>query len=199
MKAFGWLRHFDEAFRLFDALPFDSRGLVVIAILLGVVAVAFQLEVPAANAPATHIKTVESSPSSADTEVSPATAGTENVAATVSLSGMLTLQDVCTEIEKQTGNKIIDYRDHLHQKTTNPSFKLEIKDAPFWQAVDALLDATNMTVYRYSGKEGLAIVDRSADELPRAAAPPTVDRFGSKSIASSPIANREQSGKARSK
>jgi hypothetical protein len=93
----------------------------------------------------------------------------ENAAATVSLSGMLTLEDVCTEIEKQTGNKIIDYRGHLQQKMTNPRFKLEIKNAPFWQAVDALLDSTHMTVYHYSGKDGLAIIDRPEDELPRRA------------------------------
>ncbi len=77
MKVFARFRHFGEAFRLFAALPFDLRGLVVIAILLAVVAVAFQLEAPAANAPAAQAKAVESSPSSVDTEASPATAGAE--------------------------------------------------------------------------------------------------------------------------
>jgi hypothetical protein len=91
----------------------------------------------------------------------------ENAASTVSLSGMLTLDDVCDEIEKQTGNKIIDYRSKLQQQATNPRFKLEIKNAPFWQAVDALLDSTHMTVYHYSGKDGLAIIDRPPEELPR--------------------------------
>ncbi|HZZ27752.1 MAG TPA: hypothetical protein VFE46_07055 [Pirellulales bacterium] len=94
-------------------------------------------------------------------------AAAENVAATVSLSGLLTLDDVCAEIERQTGNKITDYRGHVSQNITNPQFKLEIKNAPFWQAVDALLDSTKMTVYHYSGKDGLAIVNRAGDELPR--------------------------------
>jgi hypothetical protein len=138
----------------------------VIAILLAVVAVTFQLNAPAVDALSAQTKAVENSSVSADA-AAPATPAAENGAATVSLSGMLTLQDVCGEIEKQTGNKIIDYRAHLHQQANNPRFKLDIKDAPFWQAVDALLDATNMTVYRYSGKDGLAIVDRNADELPR--------------------------------
>ncbi len=133
----------------------------MIAILLAVVAVTFQLNAPMAGAIPAQTKTVENS-----SGVNANPAATENAAA-VSLSGMLTLQDVCAEIEKQTGNKIIDYRAHLQQPVTNPRFKLEIKDAPFWQAVDALLDATNMTVYRYSGKDALAIVDRSPDELPR--------------------------------
>src|SRR5205085_1585819 len=55
----------------------------------------------------------------------------------------------------------------LRQRPTNPQCKLEIKNGPFWRAVDALLDATQMTVYHFSGKEGLAIVDRDPQELPR--------------------------------
>ena len=85
----------------------------------------------------------------------------------VSLSGMLNLEEVSAEIEKQTGNKIIDYRKCFGQNVTNPQFKLEIKNAPFWQAMDAMLDSTNMSVYQYSGKDGLAIIDRPEDESPR--------------------------------
>jgi hypothetical protein len=109
---------------------------------------------------------VEADSSSADQTAAVSTPA-ENVAATVSLSGMLTLDEVCAEIEKQTGNKIIDYRGHVGQNVVHPRFKLEIKNAPFWEAVDALLDSTNMTVYHYSGKDGLAIVNRTQDELPR--------------------------------
>ena len=85
----------------------------------------------------------------------------------VSLSGMMNLEEVAAEIEKQTGNKIIDYRKKFGQNVSNPQFKLEIKNAPFWQAMDAMLDSTNMSVYQYSGKEGLAIIDRPEDESPR--------------------------------
>ena len=85
----------------------------------------------------------------------------------VMLSGLMNLEDVAADIEKQTGNKIIDYRKRFGQNVTNPQFKLEIKNAPFWQAMDAMLDSTNMSVYQYSGKDGLAIIDRPEDESPR--------------------------------
>ena len=101
------------------------------------------------------------------TPSAPAPAAPENEASKVSLSGMLTLKDVCAEIEKQTGNKIVDFREQLRERLTNPQCKLEVKNAPFWQAVDALLDSTQMTVYHFSGKEGLAIVNRDSQELPR--------------------------------
>jgi hypothetical protein len=91
----------------------------------------------------------------------------ESAASTVSLSGMLALDEVCAEIEKQTGNRIIDYRQQLGQQSENPHFKLDVKNAPFWEAVDALLDSTKMTVHDYSGHDGLAIVNRGEDELPR--------------------------------
>ena len=140
------------------------------AFLLAMIAITAPLDVPAsgaAPAPAADSSTTDPTANPAPATSTPAESPAENAATTVSLSGMLTLQDVCTEIEKQTGNKVIDYRDHLRQKATNPRFKLQIKNAPFWQAVDALLDSTHMTVYHYSGKDGLAIIDRANDELPR--------------------------------
>lgn len=120
------------------------------------------------------IKPSDSQPTATDqteaksaTTSAPALATPENEASKVSLSGTLTLKEVCAEIEKQTGNKIVDFREQLRQRPTNPQCKLEIKNGPFWRAVDALLDATQMTVYHFSGKEGLAIVDRDPQELPR--------------------------------
>jgi hypothetical protein len=124
-----------------------------------------------ANAPGNDKSTSVTSEATASADKAAAEklapAAPENKFSTVSLSGMISLQEVCAEIEKQTGNKVIDYRDRLQQKASNPRFKLEIKNAPFWQAVDALLDSTQMTVYHYSGKDGLAIIERPQDELPR--------------------------------
>jgi hypothetical protein len=144
----------------------------VIALVLAVIATAAQLNATPATAPVDNASATAAPAAGAPTAEVPVAAvpaPAENVAATVSLSGTFTLEDVCAEIDKQTGNKIIDYRDRLQQKVTNPRFKLDIKNAPFWQAVDALLDSTHMTVYHYSGKDGLAIIDRPDDELPRRA------------------------------
>ncbi len=81
----------------------------------------------------------------------------------------MTLDELREAIEKQTGNKIVDYRGRFGgQNVTNPKLTLDIRNAPFWQALDAILDQTNLTVYLFSGKDGLALVDRTENELPRA-------------------------------
>lgn len=86
---------------------------------------------------------------------------------TITLSGTLSLDDVRAEIEKQTGNKIADYRQKLGQNVTNLQLKLDIKDAPFWPALDAVLDSAQLGIYPFSGDDGVAIAGRSPSELPR--------------------------------
>src|SRR5262249_54514446 len=89
------------------------------------------------------------------------------VGSTLTLSGTFSLEEVRAEIEKQTGNKIADYRQRFGQNVTNPTLKLEIKDAPFWPALDAVLDSAQLSVYQFSGEDGVALSDRSPSELPR--------------------------------
>jgi hypothetical protein len=84
-----------------------------------------------------------------------------------SISGKMTLAELRASIEKQTDNRIVDYRQRFSQQETNPQLALEIKNAPFWQALDVILDKTNLSIYPYSGSDGLALVDRDHGELPR--------------------------------
>jgi hypothetical protein len=86
---------------------------------------------------------------------------------TISISGKMTLQELCTSIEKQTGNKIVDYRGRLGQPESNPQLSMEIKNAPFWQALDIILDKTNLGIYPFSGRDGLALAERDHGEQPR--------------------------------
>jgi hypothetical protein len=86
---------------------------------------------------------------------------------TVTVSGTLSLEEVRAAIEKQTGNKIADYRGKLGQSVSNLQLKLDIKDAPFWPALDAVLDSAQLGIYPFSGDDGLAIAGRSPSELPR--------------------------------
>jgi hypothetical protein len=90
-----------------------------------------------------------------------ATAGT-----TVTLAGDdLRLADVYAAILKQTGNRLVS-------RSSDPAdqsgrLKLDIRNEPFWSAVDKVLDAAGKDVYDYSGQDALSIVDRDPGEAPR--------------------------------
>lgn len=70
----------------------------------------------------------------------------------VTLEGSMQLSVAVAAIEEQTGNSLVDMR----QEESNPTIKLAIKDATFWEAVDQLCDAANLDIYPYS-EEGNAL------------------------------------------
>ncbi len=89
-------------------------------------------------------------------------------ASSVTLSGhAMPLAAVIAALEKQTGNKVMDFREQFGQQPADKTLKLELAKTPFWPAVDQILDQTGMTVYPYSGEAGLALVGRSSAEAPR--------------------------------
>jgi hypothetical protein len=77
--------------------------------------------------------------------------------------------DLLAEIEKQTGNHVVDRRrqasndEHMQQQKVNFAFR----DEPFWSAIDQVLDQWRMGVYNYGGGDALAIVEREPGERPR--------------------------------
>lgn len=89
---------------------------------------------------------------------------------TVTLSAKeMPLAKVLAEIEKQTGNKLIDNRQREGDGAdadTN-GITIELKAEPFWPAIDQILDKGSLGVYSYSGEDGLSIVSRASDERPR--------------------------------
>ncbi len=79
------------------------------------------------------------------------------------------LSDVLKEIQKQTGNRIVDKRADFGQRATDPKITLTLDAVPYWQALDKVLDQAEMTTYNYSGeKAATAIVGRQQELLPRA-------------------------------
>jgi len=94
----------------------------------------------------------------------------------VTLQGKsLKLQEALAAITKQTGNKFVDLRGNMGQETTNPEVDLDLKDLPFWEAVDKLLDEADMTTYGFGtgGDEKepdnkIGIINRPEGELLRA-------------------------------
>jgi hypothetical protein len=78
------------------------------------------------------------------------------------------LDEVLAEIEKQTGNHVIDYRGELSDEPAAKKVTLKVDDAPFWEAMDLLLDATGMAPYPYAADGALGLVDRTEGSPTRA-------------------------------
>ncbi len=79
------------------------------------------------------------------------------------------LDDVLKELERQTGNRVEDYREQFGQETADKLVTYSGKDQPFWAALDKILDGAQMSPYNDSGDASLAIIDRDRGVLRRAA------------------------------
>ncbi|MBA3482336.1 MAG: hypothetical protein H0T51_11020 [Pirellulales bacterium] len=77
------------------------------------------------------------------------------------------LTDVLAAIEKQTGNRLTDYREQFGQEAMDKKVTLKIDDEPFWSGLDNVLDAVQMQPYAFSGEENLALVERDQGALRR--------------------------------
>lgn len=90
-------------------------------------------------------------------------------ASTFTLEGEMPLSEALAELEKQTGNKVMDFRGQFGQQRTDPNVTADFDETPFWIALDQLLDQANMTIYNFSGREGVvAIIGRNETERDRA-------------------------------
>lgn len=74
----------------------------------------------------------------------------------------VSLQEALAELERQTGNKLVDFREQFGQEADDAAQNLNFDNRPFWQALDELLDRAGATVYGYSGEPGIAVVQRGA-------------------------------------
>lgn len=89
-------------------------------------------------------------------------------ASTVSLEAInWPLMDVLEELEKRTGNKIIDSRAQFGGQATNPDVVLQVEAAPFWSALDQVLDQAKLSPYAFAGEDAVSLVDREPGERDR--------------------------------
>lgn len=87
----------------------------------------------------------------------------------VTLKGPLKLSEALAAIEKQTGNRLVDYREEFNQQRREFTIEGEIRDKPFWEALDTVLDQAELTTYAFSGEHAAAaIVARGEGETARA-------------------------------
>ncbi len=83
----------------------------------------------------------------------------------VTLSGEMLLSEALAEIQKQTGNRVVDSRE---EDKGDPKITLQLDKAPFWEALDTILDAAQLTLYNYESEEGaLSYIARDENALAR--------------------------------
>jgi len=85
---------------------------------------------------------------------------------TLSASNM-ELAQLLAEVERQTGNRLVDHREQFGQPAEPCEVTLELAEQSFWPALDQLLDAAQLDPYPYSGEDTLAVVQREAGAAPR--------------------------------
>lgn len=77
------------------------------------------------------------------------------------------LSEVLKELEKQSGNQIIDGRQQLNQPAEDPTILLVSDKVPFWAALDQVLDEVKLGVNNYSSQGGISLIERPSGGAPR--------------------------------
>jgi hypothetical protein len=78
------------------------------------------------------------------------------------------LAEVFAAIEKQTGNRFVDNRDpDAGGNPPQSAVTVELKDEPFWPAIDRVLDQAAAGIYAYGGEDALSIVSRPPGDAAR--------------------------------
>jgi hypothetical protein len=86
----------------------------------------------------------------------------------VTLAGEMPFSEAIAKIAEQTGNKLVDYRERFNQGGADPKINVSLEKAPFWQALDTVLDAAGLTIYNYDEEQGaLAFTSRGDNAPPR--------------------------------
>ncbi len=87
----------------------------------------------------------------------------------VTLHGERALSAALADLQQQTGNRIVDFRQRFGQQPGDPKLPLDFEKTPFWPAFDSLLDQAGLTLYNFSGEiAALAVVARDQNERKRA-------------------------------
>jgi hypothetical protein len=81
----------------------------------------------------------------------------------VTLRGEMSLADALAALEEQTGNRVVD------KLNRSGKVKVDFDKAPYWVALDQLLDQAELTINPYGGETAALVVNsRPGEALPRA-------------------------------
>lgn len=83
----------------------------------------------------------------------------------VTLQGTMMLDQALRLLQKSTGNALVGYAQYAERE-----INIDVEQVPFWEALDRILDQTELTVYPYEGHDAaLQLIQRD---------PNHADRFG---------------------
>lgn len=87
---------------------------------------------------------------------------------------------VLAAFERQSGNRLIDYRRQFGQQVDDLALTFETPPVSFWEGIDRLCAAAGVEPYYFAGEDGLALVARpeGASSAPWAGRPSNVDYRG---------------------
>ena len=82
----------------------------------------------------------------------------------VTIEGEMKLSKALTMLEKQTSNKLLDFRDQFGQPQLDPTIKLELDDQPYWTALNTILEQAGLQLYAYTNEPNtLGYIARSGE------------------------------------
>lgn len=84
----------------------------------------------------------------------------------VTLSGEMPVSEAIEKIAQQTGNKLVDYRERFNQDAADPKIKVNLSKVSFWEALDTVLDAAQLTLYNYDEEKGALAYTSRNDNAP---------------------------------
>ncbi len=77
------------------------------------------------------------------------------------------LDEVLAALEGQTGNRVYLRDDGPDAVAGLPDVTCDFQDTPYWEALDTLLDESQLTVYPFTDQPGLALSPRAPSLKPR--------------------------------
>lgn len=80
----------------------------------------------------------------------------------LTLQGTIPFRTVLGELEKKTGNRLDDRR----SRPSDPALKLDLKDATFWQAVEAVVRQVGCGFSPYQDQGSLVLIDSPSGRAP---------------------------------
>lgn len=110
------------------------------------------------------------------------------------------LSDAVQQLQKQSGNPINDLREQYGADATNPTFDIDLKDVPFFQALDEVALKAGVTTTSFTGDGTIGIMAGAPAPAPDAAvaAKPPVEYVGPFRVALKQLTEQRdfQAGKA---
>ena len=88
-------------------------------------------------------------------------------ASRVTIQGVgIRLSEAIAQLRKQTGNAIMDMREQLGAEVTDPALDLDIRDQPFFEALDRVAAAAEISITATTGEGSIGIVPGTPPQNP---------------------------------